>query len=332
MELRGTSGDDCVQFRFEGGLSASKIKKSVGQGGFNEKEDVRKIQRLLNLISPTDGGPLIPLKEDKICGPITIAAIKRFQQFQSTGSDGRVDPGGQTLTRMNDLPKSALAVKNAGRLLRVTQLLPDLIAMAEKARFGAERAMDFIQLGKSGIGTSKKTFDIANLYFAFGNQSDSQTISELSFARTTYQRVRTVLGRRFDANTGGSPFGVNVFTIDPLGLDHVAYSPTQAGDNDRTIPEVHSGLIFLCDKCDIIPADLLPHVLFHELIHFVDDENNGRAIGDQGKYREKAMKAPHAIRMRNADNFALFGTHLHFGRARLVASQPTLAPLIPADL
>lgn len=72
--------------------------------------------------------------------------------------------------------------------------------------------------------------------------------------------------------------------------------------------------------------------VYHELIHFVDDENKGRAIGDEGKYREKALQATHAVRMRNADNFALFGTHLHFGRTRLVASQPTLGLLIPANL
>lgn len=37
------------------------------------------------------------------------------------------------------------------------------------------------------------------------------------------------------------------------------------------------------------------------------------------------------MRRRDADNFALFGTHLHFGRTRLVASQPTRGPLIPAN-
>jgi len=332
MQLRGTSGDECVEFRFEGSVSASVIGKSVGQGGFNVQDDVRKIQRLLNLVSVGDGGPIIPLKEDGIIGPKTLAAIKAFQLRQSTGHDVRVDPGGATLQRLNSIPKTALAVKNAARLLRVTQLMPDLIAMSEQARTGIERAMDFVQLGQSAIGTSKNSFDIANLYFAFGSQASGATLAEMNFIRTTYQRVRTVLGRRFDANTAGSPFGINVFTIDPLGLDDVAYSQTQKGDNNRPIPEVHAGLIFLCDKCDIIPRDLLPHVLFHELIHFVDDEDGGRNIGDEGKYREKALRAPHPIRMRNADNFALFATHLHFGRNRLVASQPTLGPLIPTNL
>ncbi|MGI8813202.1 MAG: peptidoglycan-binding protein [Pyrinomonadaceae bacterium] len=332
MQLRATSSNDCVEFRFEGGLSASSIRASVGQGGFNIHDDARKIQRLLSLVSPPDGGPVQALKEDGIVGPKTLAAIKAFQTRQGTGHDGRIDPGGETLRRLNNLPKPALAAKNAARMARVTRLMPDLLAMSEKARFGVDRAIDFLQLGQSGLGTSQKAFDIANLYFAFGNQPAGASIAELSFIRTTYLRVRTVIGRRFDANTAGSPFGVSVFTIDPLGLNDVAYSRRQSADDNREIPEVHSGLIYLCDKSDIVPADLLPHVLFHELIHFVDDENGGRAIDDAGKYREKAMKAPHLIRMRNADNFALFATHLHFGRDRLIASQPTLAPLIPPGL
>ena len=35
MLIRGTTGDDCVQFRFEGGVSSREIDKSVGQVGAN---------------------------------------------------------------------------------------------------------------------------------------------------------------------------------------------------------------------------------------------------------------------------------------------------------
>lgn len=331
MLIRGTTGDDCVQFRFEGGLSARKIDKSVGQGGFNLRPDVLKIQGLLNLIAPGDGGPIIPLKEDGFVGPKTISAIKAFQLRQGTGSDGRVDPGGATLKRMNEVPKTALAARNSNRLLKVLPAIPNLIAMAEKARLGAERAMDFIKFGGTGLFTSKKSFDLADLYFAFGKQPVSTTVSELAFIRTTYLRIRDVLGRRVSPSTGGSPFGVSIFTIDPLGLKFFAYSPTQAGDNDRDIPEVHSGLIFLGEGIDRATPDLFTHVLFHELVHFVDDESNGRSINDHG-YREKAMRIPHSLRMRNSDNFALFASHLHLGRARLIASQPTLSPFIPQNL
>lgn len=338
MELRGTTGNDCVEFRFEGAISARAISKSVGQGGFNIREDVLTIQRLLNLIAPDNGGPPpvepdgLGLKEDGIAGPKTIGAIKTFQIRNGTGTDARVDPGRQTLKRMNEVPKNALLLRNRARLLKVTQVFPELISIADKARLSVDQAIGFLRLGAAGLASGKKAFDVANLYFAFGNQPATQTLSELSFIRTTYLRAREVLNRRPDNLTGGSPFGVSIFTIDPLGLQLVAYSRRQTADNNREIPEVHSGLIFLADQSDIVPIDLFTHVLFHELIHFVDDEVAGSTIGDQGKYREKALQASHQIRMRNADNFALFGTHMHFGRSRLVASQPTLGPLIPTNL
>jgi len=36
--------------------------------------------------------------------------------------------------------------------------------------------------------------------------------------------------------------------------------------------------------------------------------------------------------MHNSDNYALFASHVHFGRDRLIASQPSLRPHIPANL
>ena len=331
---RATTGDDCIQFRFEGAVSARKLSKSVGQGGFNLRPDTLKIQELLNLISPRDGGPLVPLKEDGFIGPKTIAAIKAFQLFHGLGTDGRVDPGGALLKKMNEIPKQGLAERNSRILLKVVQSMPDLGAMASKAQKTIDLAIDFLRLGPAVQFTSKRSFDLADLYFAFGGQPTAATITELGFIRTTYTRVMTVLNRTFIPATTGNPFGVNIFTIDPLGLPHAAYSPTQGSDNDRPVPEVHSGLVFLCGSMDTKPtnADHFTHILFHELIHFVDDEINARNIGDGGGYRDKAMKASHAVRMRNSDNFALFATHNHMGRARLLASQPSLQGLIPTNL
>ena len=338
MELRGTTGDDCKAFRYEGGVSARSITRSVGQFGANVKDDVLKIQKLLNLIAPQDGGPVpatpegLGLKEDGICGPKTIAAIRAFQLRQGTGSDGRVDPNGGTLKRMNEVPKIKLQGRNTSILAKVAMAMPSLIATAEKAVRGADQAMGFVRTGGGGFGFGKRSYEIADLYFGFGSQPTSKTLSELDFIRTTYSRVRTVLSRRQDDMTGGSPFGISIFTIDPLGEPFIAYSPTQQGDGQQPISEIHSGLIYLCERADGLVPDLLTHVLFHELIHFVDDETQGRNIDDGAKYREKAIKASHELKIRNADNYALFGTHLNIGRSRLIASQPVLTPHIPAHL
>ena len=81
-----------------------KIASAVGAGGANRAEDVRKIQTLLNKAPAGWGGSSTPLKVDGLIGPKTIEGIKFFQLMQ-LGSvfdfDGRVDPGGRTLKRLN---------------------------------------------------------------------------------------------------------------------------------------------------------------------------------------------------------------------------------------
>lgn len=284
MLVRANTGNACITYRFEGGQSAWTIDKSVGQGGFNHKGDVQTIQRLLNLIEVSDGGPMPPLAEDGLVGPKTIGAIRGFQQFHHTGSDGRVDPNGPTLKKMNEVPKNRLAQQNASRLARTAQAMPDLVAMARKAQRTAEAAMDFLRLG---IGSSKRAHELADLHFAFGRQAQGATIAELAFIRTTFVRAAGVLVSRASPLTGGNPFGVSIYTIDPLGRDWMAYSPMQLGDDNRDIPEVHSGHVYLCNRLDagVVP-DLFTHILFHELIHFVDDESKEHRIVDHG-YRER---------------------------------------------
>ncbi len=75
---------------------AIKIIASVGRGGTNHKGDVRKIQKLLNAIFPAT-----PLELDGLCGDKTIRRIERCQRRFMRSPDGRVDPDGRTLRRLN---------------------------------------------------------------------------------------------------------------------------------------------------------------------------------------------------------------------------------------
>ncbi len=330
MLIRANLGDACKTYRFEGSVSAWAIQYSVGIGGVNHNEDVLVIQQLLNLISPADGGPVVPLAEDGWIGPKTNEAILAFQKFQKTASDGRVDPHGPTLKRMNEIPKQRLAQRNALRLARTVRSMSDLRAMAKKGLSTIERARDYL-FSDGGYGGSKKAYELADLHFKFDNQSRQATLSDLSSIRTTLHRVRTVLRRRPTSSTGGDSFGISIFTIDPLGKPYSAYAPRQANDHRRPIPEVHSGRVYLARGLDKRVPDHFTHILLHELFHFVDTESKEHRINDHG-YRDGAMKLPHEKRMHNADNYALFASHVHFGRSRLIASQPSLRPHIPQHL
>lgn len=76
------------------------IGGSVGAGGKNESRDVKVVQRLLNKHSLP---PLRDLTVDGKAGPNTIDAIRHFQSVvvKMRSPDGRVDPGGKTIRRLN---------------------------------------------------------------------------------------------------------------------------------------------------------------------------------------------------------------------------------------
>lgn len=81
------------------------IKKSVGFGGENDPMDVCTIQYLLNCVPTVNGGPTeeLPVDGARHGGGFTkmVIAIRRFQARVFQGwSDGRVDPGGQTLQHL----------------------------------------------------------------------------------------------------------------------------------------------------------------------------------------------------------------------------------------
>lgn len=80
---------------------ASKIAGSVGIKGKNAPSDVLTVQSLLNMAQGKLGGPMQPISSDGVVGPETVGAIIRFQSRNFGWSDGRVDPGGKTLARLN---------------------------------------------------------------------------------------------------------------------------------------------------------------------------------------------------------------------------------------
>ncbi len=84
----------------------ASISRSVGVGGCNDSEDVMTLQYLLNCIPMENGGPCEELYVDgETSGrnwTATCEGIRRYQKRCFNGwSDGRVDPGGKTIGRMN---------------------------------------------------------------------------------------------------------------------------------------------------------------------------------------------------------------------------------------
>jgi hypothetical protein len=82
---------------------AKSITASVGQGGANRRPDVLTIQEMLNRIAPAQGGPDPKLDVDGWIGPLTVAAIRKFQTRQFGWADGRVDVDQVTIKKLNEL-------------------------------------------------------------------------------------------------------------------------------------------------------------------------------------------------------------------------------------
>lgn len=82
---------------------AQNISASVGLRGVNRPDDTTTIQKLLNQVPAAQGGPSPLLVVDGLCGNKTNSAIQAFQlkQFGWSGADGKVDPGKQTLAKLN---------------------------------------------------------------------------------------------------------------------------------------------------------------------------------------------------------------------------------------
>lgn len=94
---------------------AVRISKSVGDSGaVNRSADVRKIQELLNRVHATP-----ELRITGTCNGDTIRAIRNFQRLWPGRPDGRVDPGGRTLGRLNrvsrPLPLKAISLQSIAR-------------------------------------------------------------------------------------------------------------------------------------------------------------------------------------------------------------------------
>ena len=90
------------------------IMASVGRSGVNSRNDVMIVQKLLNDGLKMTAG-FRPLAVDGLSGPKTIAAIDSYQRsvLRWTRTDGKVDPGGQTLQSLNQKAGSGFATPRA---------------------------------------------------------------------------------------------------------------------------------------------------------------------------------------------------------------------------
>jgi lysozyme family protein len=101
------------------------ISASVGKGGVNRHQDTAFVQVCLNVSRRQENHA--PIRVDGIVGPITIGAITDFQRANRLVADGRVDPGGPTITALESRIATALESQLRSDMLLVLNHLSSLL-------------------------------------------------------------------------------------------------------------------------------------------------------------------------------------------------------------
>lgn len=130
-----------------------RIERGVGEGETNLRQDVTTLQKLLN--KHLQAG-MVKLRENGLCGPETVAAIRKYQQLvvRLPRPDGRITPNGPTFQflsgRVAGNVSTSMLSARAG-----TYISPIVIAAAQESQriWGVPAAVTLAQWAlESGWG------------------------------------------------------------------------------------------------------------------------------------------------------------------------------------
>lgn len=312
------------------------ISASVGVGGNNLAQDVTKIQDSLNRVSPADGGASPLLVKDGVCGPKTKNAIQQFQlnQFGWSGADGKINPGGQTITRLNELLGGAnrpldsnggypaVDDKQADELFKGAMTAG--LLRAKKWIYAAQMNLDIAlayidqpnTTGPFQVFGREERMRLANRYFRIDDFPAVYRRQVLSQVRFVYSTMLQVFERP------GGLWGEKAFEIDSTGIvlkqsktatAHTNMggffkggkeSPFQKGQRADSIFFVRQNISYFSD------LDRGTKTIVHELAHFCGDYRTGWDIDDFGAYGEpenpRVARLTPWQRTHHADSYARF--------------------------
>lgn len=298
-------------------LDEIPIIGSVGAGGLNHPEDVRRIQDALNEVRPVDGGPSKMIIVDGDMTPSLIEAIKEFQKIacKMRTPDGRVVKGGAT--------HQALARFFLEANPYTVQLVYLYLSDAASWILAAQRALDEAAGFLSGrFAASPAGFHLASRYFHIDQVSKLQAAMDLDRIRRIYTRMHSVVAHRSAMTT----FGSGYFQADGMSDDALAYTFFGGYDRGPVMSSVDSyiGLdqredsIFICTRM-INPRarEAIINTVVHELSHFVGPDLSSPDRIDDHSYWFKPdfFKMSPFLATRCADSFAFFAAEAKLGRA-----------------
>lgn len=285
----------CGQAAFEPTVDQFVILGSVGAAGINRPTDVSVVQSALNGISPSSGGPSPSLSVDGLSGPITRAAIARFQGGRIDRPDARADPGGPTMAALNSesVPEvqaanapvaGALGTPGKGKQLAdplavaaVVNLLGKVRIAIRSAEFHCEAARPFTPSTPVKKGDQPPPEpaqrSIRLLHGVFGLLNMNNPSAGLDNIRRVYRNMQVALNRTFETSPLIAPllFVPNEFTA--METKAAAYTSMGGAFLDSKVrfsfPPVAANRIYICKNLLQGSEIFQISTAIHELAHFV---------------------------------------------------------------
>lgn len=297
-----------------GGSGPIAISKPVGQGAGarNLPEDVRTIQDALNQVTVRgfDGGPMPFLDVDGIKGPKTQAAILQFQRKQVKGinADGLIEPGRQTILRLNELVAPVSKFDLNAKLAVALPLVRAALAAA---------VQNVSAVITNGPGVATQAEDRLNRHFKINTLNPSAQSDGRVVLFETYSEMLLVVNQpglfdllgaieAFDVDRGNAKIALTT----PKGV----FQPPIKDGADNPARHIRLGLGFFAPN---VNAEFASFILLHELTHFTG-RRDGEEIGDHGRgwFDDTFVKPLDASRrLLNADSYAGFAHECRTGSA-----------------
>jgi hypothetical protein len=295
------------------------LSAPVGEGfkAVNRYADVAAIQQGLDALLPIDRGFIPALSIDGICGPKTKAAIHTFQKkyFGAQGSDGLVEPGRQTIAKLNELLKARQFVPlTQDDMAEAMGLPPDAVASALKSSFSM--AQDWIRAAH--VRTQNPNGDrLMEEYFMISKQANPDAARSDVFK--VYQLMNTFFLRP------GGLWGEQAFQPEPVLRASETYAWCTPGGYFMTgqqgfVP-VGEGDILVPMRFDTIYYTMgfvfmtiedRAYAIVHELCHFIGRKHD---LVYAHKDPVGFLSLAPAKRMQNCDHFALMAFESGTGRS-----------------
>jgi peptidoglycan hydrolase-like protein with peptidoglycan-binding domain len=313
-----------------GGAGPIAISKPVGQGPLarNLPDDVKTIQEALNQVTVKGvaGGPIPFLVVDGIKGPKTQAAINQFQQVQvkTIRPDGLVEPGKQTILRLNEIVAPVSKFDLNAKLATSLPLVRAALAAA------IQNLTMIITSGPGTPGPAALAEDRLNRHFKLNTLDASGQSNARVGLFETYSEIALVVNQPDLFNMFGA---IEAFDVDPknakiaLTTAQGVFQPPLKDGADNPARHIRLGLGFFAPT---VTDDFAAFILIHELAHFTS-RRDGELIVDNGRgwFDDTFIKPLSADqRLLNADSYASFAQECRTGSA----AKPAFVKTAPGGL